>query len=116
MESSLKEGINIGVFNPEGYDCLTSEPLNGVKIYGYYVMCDDKVRMLRQLNREEHPNVEEICRRFFADEEDFIPSDLADMPLLATVRNETEEDLLSIVSVIERDIQDGGPHVIKYQS
>jgi len=47
MESSLKEGVNIGVFNPEGFDCLTSSPLEDVIVYGYYIACSDKERMLR---------------------------------------------------------------------
>ena len=109
MASSLKEGINIGVFNPEGYDCLTSEPLgDDIEVRGYYIMCRDKTRMLRQLNREEKPNVAEICRRFFADEEDFRGEDIAQLPYLNPVFNDLEEDIQRIVEYIESEPQDIG--------
>lgn len=67
----LKEDtINVGVFNPAGIDKITSlEDI--VDPYVILVTCDDKTRLLRQLNREEHPDVQEIIRRFGTDEEDF---------------------------------------------
>ena len=37
----------------------------------YYVRAADKQRLLRQLNREENPDVKEIIRRFSADNLDF---------------------------------------------
>jgi hypothetical protein len=44
---------------------------------------------LRQLNREECPNVKEIVRRYKADEEDF-----CDLEFMYTeIENEDEEDL-----------------------
>lgn len=67
--SSIKEGVNIGVFNPEGYATLSENPR--LDVIGFYITCDDKIRMLRQLNREEHPNVAEIVRRYGTDEKDF---------------------------------------------
>ena len=73
MKSSLQDGINVGVWNPEGYDCLreTVKFDKDVKLLAYYLQCEDKTRLLRQLNREEHPDVHEIVRRFGTDEEDF---------------------------------------------
>ena len=73
MKSALKDGINVGVWNPEGYDCLHESVKydSDIKLLAYYLRCDDKTRLLRQLNREEHPDVKEIIRRFSADEEDF---------------------------------------------
>lgn len=72
-KTSLKDGVNIGVFNPEGFDCLRETQLydNEITVVGFYVDVEDKLRMIRQLNRESDPDVEEICRRFFADLEDF---------------------------------------------
>ena len=108
MASSLKEGVNIGVFNPEGFDCLTSSPLEDVIIYGYYIDCSDKERMLRQLNREDKPNVSEICRRYFADEEDFNEEIIRDFILhrnMCKYRNEKESDKQDIVWAIEDDIE-----------
>ena len=37
----------------------------------YRVICSDKTRLLRQLNREDHPNVDEIVRRYKTDKDDF---------------------------------------------
>lgn len=62
--------INIGVFNPAGVDILRDIP--NVKLFVIYVTADDKERMLRQLLRENNPDVREIVRRFSTDEEDFI--------------------------------------------
>lgn len=108
MASSLKEGVNIGVFNPEGFDCLTSSPLEDVIVYGYYIVCSDKERMLRQLNRENKPNVSEICRRYFADEEDFNEEIIRDFILhrnMCKYRNEKESDKQDVVWAIEDDIE-----------
>lgn len=87
MKSTLRDGINVGVWNPEGYDCLreTVKFDPEIKLFAYYLQCDDKTRLLRQLNREEHPDVHEIVRRFGTDEEDFEWLDNDDIP---TLRNE----------------------------
>ena len=61
--------INIGVFNPTGLKSLAAQ--EDIDLTIIYVQASDKTRMLRQLNREENPNVHEIVRRFYTDEEDF---------------------------------------------
>ena len=61
---------NIGVFNPTGLKSLAArDDLIDLEII--YVKASDKTRLLRQLNREEEPNVHEIVRRFYTDEADF---------------------------------------------
>ena len=60
---------NIGVFNPAGIKALAAHPDIDLEIV--YVKASDKTRLLRQLNREENPNVKEIVRRFMTDEADF---------------------------------------------
>ena len=84
MKSALQEGINVGVWNPEGYDCLRESVRydKDVKLFAYYLKCDDKTRLLRQLNREEHPDVHEIVRRFGTDEEDFEWLEEDDIPVM----------------------------------
>ena len=64
-----KDCLNIGVFNPEGVEILQEE--SNVDIEVIYIIADDKIRLLRQLNREEHPNCDEIIRRYNADKQDF---------------------------------------------
>jgi guanylate kinase len=61
--------VNIGVFNPEGIEILSHEPQ--VDLTVYYICATAKNRLIRQLNREENPDVNEIIRRYKADYEDF---------------------------------------------
>lgn len=61
--------INIGVFNPTGLKSLAAQ--EDINLTIVYVKTSDKTRLLRQLNREEEPNVTEIIRRFGTDEIDF---------------------------------------------
>lgn len=60
---------NIGVFNPTGLKSLAAH--DDIELSIIYVKASDKTRLLRQLNREEEPNVHEIVRRFYTDEADF---------------------------------------------
>lgn len=60
--------INIGVFNPEGIKNLQRDDIN---LIVYRIVVPAKTRLLRQLNREENPDVDEIIRRFHTDNLDF---------------------------------------------
>ena len=62
--------INIGIFNPTGIKALAAK--DNINLTIVYVKASDKTRLLRQLNREEEPNVKEIVRRFGTDETDFM--------------------------------------------
>lgn len=64
-----EECVNIGVFNPEGVELLRDNP--NINLAVIYIEANDKTRLLRQLNREKHPDCHEIVRRFSADEDDF---------------------------------------------
>lgn len=91
----LKEDtINVGVFNPAGIDKITSlEDI--VDPYVILVTCDDKTRLLRQLNREEHPDVQEIIRRFGTDEEDFQDVIKDFSPRIVENQKDTNMDILA---------------------
>lgn len=73
IESLSLDTINIGVFNIEGIKNLIQNPQ--LKVVPIYVKTDDKIRLLRILQREDNPNCHEICRRFLADEKDFYDID-----------------------------------------
>ena len=60
---------NIGVFNPDGIRALQGHP--DIELTVYKIVCKDKTRLLRQLNRENDPNVDEIVRRYKTDKDDF---------------------------------------------
>lgn len=85
---SLKEDeINIGVFNPEGVRSLLTR--SDCNVIVFWIQTNDKIRLLRQLNREENPNVREVVRRFKADYNDFDNIDFNYINLI----NNTEDDL-----------------------
>lgn len=68
-----KDCLNIGVFNIQGIKCLLEDSrLNVIPIF---VSASDKIRLKRALSREENPDCSEICRRFLADEKDFLEVD-----------------------------------------
>lgn len=100
LKSDLIDGINIGVFNPEGYDALTQIPVKGVQVIGFYITCNNKERLLRQLNREKYPDVDEIIRRYTTDEQDFYELDTYDAGLFY-VSNNTREDFDKVIQMIE---------------
>ena len=84
----LKENqLNIGVFNPTGiYSMLEHDD---VEVTVYRIVCDNKTRLLRQLNRENNPDVDEIIRRYSADKKDFETLDF----YYTEVENIDEKDL-----------------------
>ena len=102
-----EDKINIGVFNPAAVQQLKKR--NDCETLIVYVRVPDKERLLRQLNREVDPNVEEIVRRATADFNDFkgieLKVDLLAMP------NSTIHDLRSaprvIMSAFEAQLAEG---------
>ena len=89
---------NIGVFNPEGIRSLIEDPrINLMAVY--YIEVSDKQRLMRQLTRENSPNVDEIIRRYKTDNEDFKYLDFE----YITLHNEEEEDLMNCVEFIIQD-------------
>lgn len=68
-KDSLKSQINVGCFDVDAVEQL----LDNSEIYTIpiYVYTPDKIRIMRQLEREEEPDVSEICRRYFDDEKKY---------------------------------------------
>lgn len=83
--------LNIGVFNPAGIYSLLKR--QDIELTVYRIVCGSKTRLLRQLNREENPNVDEIVRRYGTDSIDFnrLDFDYIEMP------NEVSGDLTRAV-------------------
>lgn len=95
LSSLSTDKVNVGVFNPEGIRCLMED--NFVDLIAYYVRTSDKERLIRQLNREENPDIKEIIRRFSTDEQDF--EDLEDIDY-QVIKNQDAGDLLRAVDLI----------------
>lgn len=91
------EDINIGVFNPTGIESLQLHK-NIIDLTVYYIRVSDKERIIRQLNREKSPNIEEIFRRYGTDKEDFY--DLSDLENLKSLSNEKPHDIEKCVRTI----------------
>lgn len=98
--SALKDDkVNIGIFNPQSiYDII--ETTGNIKLWVYYIEASGKTRLLRQLNREKNPDVEEILRRYHADEDDFYILDFS----YNILKNENLEDLDKAVDTLLNDI------------
>lgn len=60
---------NVGIFNPSSIPALMSH--DDIKLKFFYLWAPDKIRLMRQLEREEDPDIKEIIRRYGADEHDF---------------------------------------------
>ena len=93
-DSLRADKLNIGVFNPDGIRAIAQDPR--VKFMGIKINCSKKTRLLRQLNREQNPDVDEIIRRYKADNNDFCDLEFP----YVEVNNETYEDLESCVNTI----------------
>lgn len=91
--------VNIGVFNPSGVRQLLDRPDCNVTVY--WIKTTDKNRFLRQLNRENAPDVKEIVRRFNADYEDFSDIDFN----YIEIPNDTYEDFTAGAKQIAGQVQ-----------
>ncbi len=104
-DSVRKDAINIGVFNPEGIRILSKN--KNCELLVFRITCSDKNRLIRQLLREENPNIAEIIRRYSADQDDFADLEFDYIP----IENESVNDLSSgveeILAQIERWIDQG---------
>lgn len=86
-----KNAINLGVFNPEGVEILRG--YDNIDLIVIYIVTDDKVRLLRQLNREEHPDCNEIVRRFGTDKQDFKETRINSISPDFVIENNGEQDI-----------------------
>ncbi len=94
LQSLDESVVNIGVFNPAGIEALLQSP--AVDVVVYRIEASKKNRLLRQLNREEDPDVDEIIRRYKADEEDFWDLEFDYIPL----KNDTFGDFVLAAETI----------------
>lgn len=88
-----KDIINVGVFNPQGIRCLLDdERLNIIPIY---IASSPKTRLLRSLNREDNPDVDEIIRRYGVDKKDFLDT-VSEFDAYIFDNGELEEDMQTL--------------------
>ena len=70
FDSLNPDKVNIGVFNPAGIDSLKQHSSH-IRLIVFFVNTKDKERLIRQLNRENNPDIDEIMRRYKTDMIDF---------------------------------------------
>lgn len=95
IDSLSNDKINIGVFNPDGIMSLLED--DRIELEIYYITAKGKTRLIRQLNREENPDVDEIIRRYDADEIQFQKMNNIKCNIMV---NETFGDYTAIVDSI----------------
>ena len=95
INSLSNDKINIGVFNPDGIISLLED--NRIELEIYYITAKGKTRLIRQLNREKNHNVDEIIRRYSADEIQFQKMNNIECNIMI---NETFGDYMNIVNSI----------------
>ena len=95
IDSLSNNKINIGVFNPDGIMSLLED--DRIELEIYYITAKGKTRLIRQLNREENPDVDEIIRRYSADEIQFQKMNNTECNIMV---NETFNDYMNIVDSI----------------
>lgn len=100
IDSLSSTRLNFGVFNPDGIRNLINNQA-GLKfsLKVYRINTSPKTRLLRQLNREDSPDVNEIIRRYTTDKIDFEDLDFH----YTILNNETQEDLEKAISTIIND-------------
>ena len=70
-KNDIKEECwNIGVFNINAIQLLKIN--SDYNIYPILCSCSDRARLIRQLQREDNPDIKEILRRYEADKKDFL--------------------------------------------
>ena len=97
--------INIGVFNPTSVESLLDRLDCNVLVF--WIQTNDKIRLLRQLNREEDPDVREIVRRFQADCNDFGDINFGYIALSNNTESDLENNVKEILVQSERFFDQG---------
>lgn len=74
------EAINIEVLNPDGVNAIYADhsTLHRIDMFVIQCVCSEKTRLIRQLEREENPNIDEIMRRLGTDRRDFAEFNIRD--------------------------------------
>lgn len=100
-DSLSVDKINIAVMNLDGIRQIYMR--DDLDIHLFYISCDDKTRLLRQINREAYPDIKEICRRFLADDSEFKYIFLFPFKRL---RNTEENDPSQCIDIISETIDE----------
>lgn len=100
IDALTKDKINVGVFSPNSIkQLLENDEIDCTPIL---IWCPDKIRLLRQLKREDSPNCNEICRRFLADSKDFLNLPFS-YKVLENFTDEIQPIVTDLIHIIRED-------------
>ena len=92
--------INVGMFSPRAIiQILHKENIECIPIF---IWCPDKIRLIRQLQREVSPDCSEICRRFFTDKEDFFSLPFS-YKVIENTTNEIQPVISDLIQIIQQE-------------
>ena len=100
IDALTKDKINVGVFSPNSIKRLLEN--DEIDCTPILIWCPDKIRLLRQLKREESPNCNEICRRFLADSKDFLNLPFS-YKVLENFTDEIQPIVTDLIHIIRED-------------
>ena len=89
--------INIAVFELNGIHALLDDPR--IDVMCIYIDVDDKIRLLRALNREEHPDCLKLCERFIEEDKTFSEFDF-DYYIFNNNRQMNEPSFSEVLKII----------------
>lgn len=98
IKALREDKINIGIFNPEGVRALMES--EEIQLEVVYLICNDKMRIIRSLEREENPNIDEIMRRYKTDKDDFSELEFPFSAVINDGRFSIEELVSQIKTII----------------
>lgn len=96
--SSIK--INVGVFSPKAIVQILQK--ENIKCIPVLIWCPNKIRLLRQLQREVSPDCSEICRRFLSDKKDFLNLPFS-YKVLENVTQEIQPKISHLLNIIRQE-------------
>lgn len=105
IDTLKKDKINIGVYDIRRIQQIIKN--ENIECYPIYIKASQKNRLIRQLEREESPDCDEIVRRYIADKKDFIPVtfNTTGFDFVTFENNDNKFAILnSIISYIKRSI------------
>lgn len=95
-----KEKMNLCVLNPAGVESMLQYNKQ-ISLTVFYIQATEKERLIRQLNRETNPDIDEVIRRLKADRIDFSELDFDYIPLSNNTQKDLERNVTIIKSVIK---------------
>ena len=99
IDALREDKINVGIFSPNSIKQLLEN--DKIDCTPVLIWCPDKIRLLRQLNREGNPNCNEICRRFLADKKDFLNLPFS-YKVIENVTNEIQPVVSDLIKIIRQ--------------